>query len=45
MELCDECNNWSKFQFYTEKVMRDIQFFVIFDHFVHIVKSQVIEIA
>ena len=42
MELCDDSNNWSKFQFYTEKVMRDIQFFVILDHLVHIAKSQVI---
>ena len=28
MELCDECDNCTKFQFYTEKVVRDIQFFV-----------------
>ena len=30
MELCDECNN--KFQPYTEKVVRYIQFFVILHH-------------
>ena len=41
MELCYECNNCSKFQFYTEKVFRDI--FVILCHFcVHIITSQVI---
>ena len=34
MELCDECNNCTKFQFYTEKVVRDIPFFVILHHFV-----------
>ena len=34
MELCDECNNCTKFQFYTEKVVRDIQFFVILHHLV-----------
>ena len=34
MELCDECNNCTKFQLYTEKVVRDIQFFVILHHFV-----------
>ena len=34
MELCDECNNCSEFQFYTGKVVRDIQFFVILHHFV-----------
>ena len=34
LELCDECNNCTKFQFYTEKVVRDIQFFVITHHFV-----------
>ena len=32
MELCDECNNCTKFQFYTEKVVRDIAFFVILHH-------------
>ena len=33
MELCDECNNSEKFQFYTEKVMRE-SIFVILHHFV-----------
>ena len=33
MELCDECNYCTKFQFYTEKVARDIVF-VILHHFV-----------
>jgi len=33
-ELCDECNNCTKFQFYAEKVVRDIQLFVILSHFV-----------
>ena len=33
MELCDECNNCTKFQFFTEKVL-DIPFFVILHHFV-----------
>ena len=33
MEHCDEYNNCSKFQFYAEKVGRDIQFFVILHHF------------
>ena len=30
MELCGECNNWTKFQFYTGKDVRDIQFFCDF---------------
>ena len=34
MELCDEFNNCTKFQFYTEKAVRDIQSFVIGHHFV-----------
>ena len=34
MELCDECNNCTKFQFYTEKVLGDTQFFVILHLFV-----------
>ena len=34
MELCDECNNCTKFQLYKEKVVRDINFFVILHHFV-----------
>ena len=34
MELCDECNNSSKFQLYTEKAFRDIPFCVISHHFV-----------
>ena len=43
MELCDECNNCTKFQFYTEKVFRDIPFFVILHHFsVQKVTSQII---
>jgi len=32
MEL-DNCNNCTKFQFYTEKVFGDIPLFVILDHF------------
>jgi len=23
MDLCDECNNCTKFEFYTEKIVRD----------------------
>ena len=34
MELCDEWNNCTKFKLYTEKVVRDINFFVILHHFV-----------
>ena len=34
MELCEECSNCTEFQFYTEKVVRDIQFIVILHHFV-----------
>ena len=34
MELCDECNNCTKLQFYTEKAFRDIPFCVISHHFV-----------
>ena len=34
MELCDECNNCTKFQLYGEKVFRDTPFFVISHHFV-----------
>ena len=34
MELCDECKNSTKFQFYTEKVFRDIPFFVFLHIFV-----------
>ena len=34
MKLCGECNNCTKFQFYTEKVFRDLPFFVILHHFV-----------
>ena len=41
MELCDECNNCKKFQFYKENLLRDIQFFCDFTSlFVHIVTSQ-----
>ena len=29
MELCDECNNCTKVQVYTENVFRDLLFFVI----------------
>ena len=36
MELCDEYNNCKKFQFYAEKVFRDIPFFVILHNFVSI---------
>ena len=32
--ILDECNNCTKFQFYTENVLRDIQFFAILHHFV-----------
>jgi len=43
MERCDECNNRTKFQFYTEKVVRDIQFFCDFTPLcVPVVMSQVI---
>ena len=34
MELFDECNNCAMFQLYTEKVLREIKFFVILHHFV-----------
>ena len=34
MELYDDCNNCTKFQFYTEKVVRDIAVFVILHHLV-----------
>ena len=34
IELCDECNNCTKFQFYAEKVVRDIDFCFILHHFV-----------
>ena len=34
MELCDDCNNFTKFQFYTEKVVGDIQLVVVLHHFV-----------
>ena len=34
MELCEECNHCAEFQFFIEKVVRDIQFFVISHHFV-----------
>ena len=34
MELCDNCNNFTKFQSYTEKVVGDIQFVVVLRHFV-----------
>ena len=34
MELCDECNNCTKFKLNTEKVVSDINFFVILHHFV-----------
>ena len=34
MELCEEHNNCTEFQFYTEKVERDNQFFVILNDFV-----------
>ena len=36
MKLCDEYNNSTKFQFYTEKGLRDIPFFVISLHFVSV---------
>ena len=37
MELCDDLyNNCKKFQFYTEKVFRDIPFCVILNNFVTI---------
>jgi len=43
MELCDEYNNCTEFQFYTEKVVRDIQFFCDFAPLcVPVVTSQVI---
>ena len=34
MELWDECNNFTKFHFYTENAFRDILIFVIAHHFV-----------
>ena len=34
MELSDECNNCTKFQFYTENILSYIPFFVILHHFV-----------
>ena len=34
MELCDDGNNVTKFQLYTEKVVRDNKLFVILHHFV-----------
>ena len=38
VQLCDECNNCTKFQLY--KVVRDIQFFCDFtSYYVHIVTS------
>ena len=33
-ELCEACNNCTEFQFYKEKVVKDILFFVILHHFV-----------
>ena len=33
MTLCSDCNNCAKFQFYTEKVFRDIPFFCDFTSF------------
>ena len=36
MKLCDEYNNSTKFQFYTEKGLRDIPFFMISLHFVSV---------
>ena len=40
MELCDECNNFEKFQFYTEKVMHERVNFCDFTSLcVHIVMS------
>ena len=36
MELCNECNNCIKFQFYAENVFRDIPFFVTLNHFVFV---------
>ena len=41
MELCDESNNCTKFQFYTGQV-RVVNFFVILHHCVHIVTSHLI---
>ena len=35
MELCDEYNNCTNFQFYTEDIFRDIPFFMILHHFVY----------
>ena len=36
MKLCDEYNNSTKVQFYTEEGLRDIPFFVISLHFVSV---------
>ena len=44
MELCDECKNYTKFQFCTKKVLRDIRFFFVIYASVHIVTSQVINL-
>ena len=42
MKLCGDCNNCTKFQFYTKKVFRDIPFLRDFTSFcVHNVTSQV----
>jgi len=39
LELCDECNDCTKFHFFTEKVLRDIPYFAIYIG-VHTVMSQ-----
>ena len=33
MELCDNCNNFTRFQFHADKVFRNIPFFVTLNHF------------
>ena len=42
MKLCADCNNCTKFQFYVEKVFRDIPSFVMLLFCVHNVTSLVI---
>ena len=41
-ELCDESNKCAKFQFHTQKVFRDIAFFVILHHFEATLMPQVL---
>ena len=36
IKLCGDCNNCTKFQFYTEKIFGDTPSFVMLQNFVHI---------